>query len=93
MVIAYRNFELLIPHSHSLKEKRQVLRKIKDTIKSRYNVSFAEIGFQDKWQRSVLGLVTIATKRIDVDKRLDSIQSIIETDDRIDIIGIEREYL
>ena len=93
MLIGYRGFELFIPNSHSLKDKRQVLRRLKDTIKSRYNVSFAEIDFQDKWQRSSFGLVTIGAKRADVDKRLDNIQRMIELDDRITILDIEREYL
>ncbi|HHS51120.1 MAG TPA: DUF503 domain-containing protein [candidate division Zixibacteria bacterium] len=93
MIIAYRSVEIFIENSHSLKEKRQVLRRIKDTIKSRFNVSFAEIDFQDKWQRSRLGFVTIAAKRADVDKRLDTIQKLIEEDDRLAILDIEREYL
>ncbi|MCK5832295.1 DUF503 domain-containing protein [bacterium] len=93
MIIAYRSLEIIIKSSHSLKEKRQVIRRIKDIIKSKFNVSFAEIDFHDKWQRSKLGLVTIAMKRIDVDKRLDNIQDFIERDDRVTILDVEREYL
>jgi len=93
VIIAFRSLDIFIGESHSLKEKRQVLRRIKDIIKSRFNVSFAEIDFQDKWQRSKLGLVTIAMDRLDADKRLDTIQKILEEDDRVSILDIEREYL
>ena len=51
---------LHIPHSHSLKDKRKVLRALKDRLRGRSNVSVAEIEFQEKWQRSVVGIVTIS---------------------------------
>ena len=51
---------LHIPHSHSLKDKRKVLRALKDRLRPRSNVSVAEIEFQEKWQRSVVGIVTIS---------------------------------
>ena len=44
--------EFFIPHSHSLKEKRSVLKRMKDRVRNQFNVSLAETGFQDKWQRS-----------------------------------------
>jgi len=85
--------EIFIPASHSLKEKRQVIRRIKDKLKNGYNVSFSEIDYHDKWQRAEFGFVTIAKNRITVDKRLDRIQRMIEQDDRIQVINIQREYL
>ena len=51
---------LHIPHAHSLKDKRKVLRALKDRLRGRSNVSVAEIEFQEKWQRSVVGIVTIS---------------------------------
>lgn len=93
MVIGFRTIELFIPDSQSLKDKRQVLRRIKDRIKSKFNVSYAEIDYLDKWQRSSLGLVTIGTKREDVDARLDEILKFISEDARITILEVEREYL
>ena len=51
---------LHIPHSHSLKDKRKVLQALKDRLRRRSNVSVAEIEFQEKWQRSVVGVVAIS---------------------------------
>lgn len=93
MIIGLRSVELFIPLAHSLKEKRQVLRRIKDRVKSRLNVSYAETGYHDKWQRSALSFVTVAHKRSDVDRRLDNVLSIIAEDPRIEFLKVENEYL
>jgi len=93
VIIGLRTVELFIPHAQSLKEKRQVLRRIKDRVKSKLNVSYSEIDHQDKWQRSCLGFVTIANRRVDIDRRLDSIIRIIEADDRVVVVEMEQEYL
>jgi len=70
-----------------------VLRPIKDKVKNKFNVSYSEIDYHDKWQRSVLGFVTISNSRVDVDGRLDSIQRLIEEKPEIMITNIIREYL
>lgn len=44
--------EFFIPEANSLKEKRSVLRSLRDHLRNEFNVSAAEIGCQDKWQRS-----------------------------------------
>ena len=93
MIIGFRSIEIFIPEARSLKDKRQVLRRVKDRIKSGYNVSYAEIDYHDKWQRCVLGLVSVGVKRADVDNRLDSILRMIEQDHRVTVLNVEREYL
>ncbi len=59
MFIGVVYIEIFIPESSSLKEKRQVLRSIKDRIRSNFNVSVAEIDHQDLWQRSGLAIVCV----------------------------------
>ncbi len=85
--------EIFIPQSQSLKDKRQVLRRIKDKVKAKLNVSYAEVDYQDKWQRSTLSFVTVANKRADVDRRFESVIKIIEGDIRVEILNRDREYL
>lgn len=58
MVVGVLTLELFFPHARSLKDKRRVLHGFKDRLR-RYNVALAEIDFQDKWQRSRLGIVTL----------------------------------
>jgi len=59
MRIAVLHVELHIPYSHSLKEKRMVLRRVKDRLQ-KFNVAVAELEHQDLWQRAALGIVAIS---------------------------------
>lgn len=60
MTVALLSLELYLPMSRSLKDKRMVLRRIKDRVKAG-NVAVAEVAHHDLWQRSGLGIVTVAT--------------------------------
>jgi uncharacterized protein YlxP (DUF503 family) len=53
----------MIPESHSLKEKRVVLRRIKDKVHQKFNVSIAEVAENDVWQSGVLGFAIVANER------------------------------
>jgi len=59
MVVGLLSLELFIAAAHSLKEKRMVLRSVKDRLR-RFNVAIAEVDHQDVWQRAGLGVVTVA---------------------------------
>lgn len=52
--VAVLTLELHFPGTHSLKEKRKILNRIKDRTKHRFNVSLVESDHQDSWQRSEL---------------------------------------
>jgi hypothetical protein len=60
MFIAIARFEFFIPHSRSLKEKRQVLRSVIHTTGNKFNVSIAEVDYQDLWQRAAVGVSCVA---------------------------------
>ena len=63
MPIAYLTIELRIEGAHSLKDKRQVLRSLKDRLRNSFNISIAEIDVTDLWQRATLGVVSISASR------------------------------
>jgi uncharacterized protein YlxP (DUF503 family) len=63
MIIGLLTLEIYIPYSHSLKEKRKTLNKIRDRLKKKYNIAFAELGYLNKWQRSKIGMVTLNTQK------------------------------
>ncbi len=69
MPVGVLTLEIQIPYAHSLKEKRAVLRKIRDRLRARFNVAVAELDHQDVWQRATLGVVSIS----DSQKLLDSV--------------------
>ncbi len=65
--------ELYIPQSHSLKEKRQVLRSIKSKVKNRFNVVIAEVDALNRWQYAVLGVTTLSNDQTMVNSILDRV--------------------
>ena len=60
MPIGLLTLEIHIPDAQSLKDKRQVLRSLKDRLRAHYNVAVAELEHQDLWQRFTVGIVTVA---------------------------------
>lgn len=60
MPIGLLTLEIQITDARSLKDKRQVLRSLKDRLKAHYNVAVAELAHQELWQRSRVGVVTIS---------------------------------
>ncbi len=68
MIIGLLTLEIYIPYSHSLKEKRKTLNKIKDRLKKKFNIAFAELEYLNKWQRSKIGLVTLNTQKGMIEK-------------------------
>ena len=63
MPIAHLTLELRIEGSQSLKDKRQVVRSLKDKIRAKFNVSVAEMEETDLWQRATIGIVSISGSR------------------------------
>ncbi|PKH06835.1 hypothetical protein CXF93_13180 [Moritella sp. Urea-trap-13] len=53
----------MIPHAQSLKDKRREVRGLKDHIRSKFNASVAEVGYQDKWQRTTLAVGLVGSDK------------------------------
>jgi uncharacterized protein YlxP (DUF503 family) len=58
--IGVGRFEIYIPASRSLKDKRGILRRVSSNIRPKFNVSIAEVEFQDLWQRAAFGVTCVA---------------------------------
>lgn len=69
MRIAILHVELHIPYAQSLKDKRMVLRRVKDRLQ-KFNVAVAEVEHHDLWQRARLGVVAISTTAEHVEREL-----------------------
>jgi uncharacterized protein YlxP (DUF503 family) len=67
-------FELRLEHSHSLKDKRQVVKSLKDRLRSRFNVAVAEIDEQEMWQRAVIAAVTVSGDRRSAEESLQRVE-------------------
>jgi uncharacterized protein len=80
MPVGLLTLELHIPDAQSLKDKRQVLRSLKDKLRRDFNVAVAELEHHDTWQRSVVGIVTISNE----EKHLrEVLQKVLDEADRI----------
>ena len=72
MNIGLLTLEIFLPDSHSLKEKRYVIRSLKDRLR-KFNVSIAECDHQDLWQRSTVGIVSISSDHGILEKTLNAV--------------------
>ena len=77
-IIGFLEVHLRIPEAHSLKEKRKVVKRVVERLKNKFNVSVSEIGDQDKWQSSIIGVVTVGSSRKIVDATLEKVIVFIE---------------
>ena len=85
--------ELLIPHAQSLKDKRSELRGLKDRIRSRFNASVAEVGYQDKWQRSVLAVSLVSSDKRQLESNVARIHRLCAEATDLEIVSIDQEWL
>ncbi len=91
MVIGLLQAQISIPEAYSLKDKRSVLRSLKDRIRNEINVSVAEVGQQDIWTRAELAFVTVAAEKEVVEKRLSEISRVLHSSPRHVLLDLHQE--
>jgi uncharacterized protein YlxP (DUF503 family) len=85
--------ELHLHASGSLKEKRKVISSLRDRLRRRYNVSFAEVEHQDVWQRAGLALVAVSSHRPSLDSLFQAIREEVDRSIPGDVLQFDVEYL
>ena len=93
MVVGLCVVELLLPGSRSLKDKRLLIKGIKDRLRARFNLSLAEVDFQNLWQRAKIGMVSIASSKDVLHTTINKAIEIIENNTQCEIIDCQVEYL
>ena len=93
MPIGLLTLEIHLPYAHSLKEKRVVVRKMKDRLRARFNVAVAELDHQDLWQRAVLGVVSISSDKVSLESTMAAIQRESENLLGGDLVSAELSWL
>ena len=93
MVVGVCRITLMVPESHSLKEKRMVLRRIKDRVHQKFNAAIAEVGGEDAWQQAILGFAVVANERAFVESMVDKIVAFIDSLAVAKLTGDEKEIL
>ena len=89
MTIGIARVSIFVAGSHSLKEKRSVIRRVKDLVQQKFNVSIAEVGDNDVWQRAVMGLALVGNERRFVESQLDEVLAFIRS--KTEVVGEEKE--
>jgi len=78
MVVGIVRFELHLPAARSLKDKRQVVRSLKERLRERVRASVAEVEHQDLWQRAAIGFAVVAADGGQVRELLNSARHIVD---------------
>ena len=93
MFIGCLQVELLIPDSASLKEKRMVLKSIKQRLSNKFNISVAEVDHQDLWQRATLGIAMVSNENRHITQAMDKILNFIDEQDQSQVVDHQIEIL
>ena len=91
--VGYAVFDIHVQNVHSLKEKRFVLRSVKDRIANKFNVAVSETGHQDKWQRCELAVAAVAAERRSVERTLEGVRSLLDGEPELRVIADETDIL
>ena len=90
MLVSGCSWDLSLPECRSLKDKRRVVKSLKDRIRGRFNVSVAETAYQDTWTRAQLSVVLVTTDDAFADSVLDKLDHLIEGEHRVVILSARK---
>lgn len=93
MLIGICTCEIFIYDTNSLKEKRRIVKSIIEKSKNRFNISISEVGYNDKWQKALIGFATVSNDKIIVEQTIESVIRFMSSYSEIEIIDIDREIL
>jgi uncharacterized protein len=85
--------DLRLPSSHSLKDKRAVVKTILEGARRRYQVAAAEIDNQDKWQRVGLAFASVSSSRTHVSEVVDRLERFVWSFPEIEVLAVDRQWL
>lgn len=85
--------DFLVPGAQSLKEKRRVVRSLKDRLSHRFNAAVAETDFLQQWGRGALGLAMVGNDTKYLQQQMDKAIALIESEPEINLLKTEVETL
>jgi len=92
MFVGAITLELFLPECQSLKAKRQILKSIIDKVRTKFNVSIAEVDNQDLWQRATLGITYVCESNYQTQAVLKKVQAFIEGLNKAEVIDYKFNY-
>jgi len=93
MFVGSCQIQLRLMQCRSLKEKRFIVKSLKDRIIQRFKVSAAEVDDHDLWQKTSLGVAIVSANKIIIEQTLSKIMNLIEQDGRTELIDYYKEIV
>ena len=93
MIVGLCKVDMVLEGHRSLKEKRQVVRKIKDSVFSGFKIPVSEVGHQDLWQRAELGFAVVGNSKQKLNSIIDKILDRIYELGSSHLINQKTEYI
>ena len=93
MTVGLCEIEISIPESHSLKDKRHILRSLLDNLRNKFNISAAEVDRQDAWQFAVIGVAFVSNDGKYSVQVLNKVMDTIRSNPRVVLIDYSIETL
>ncbi|HEX6230238.1 MAG TPA: DUF503 domain-containing protein [Actinomycetota bacterium] len=90
MLVALERFDLRIPGCGSLKEKRHVLKSLSNQVRSKFNVSVAEVDHHDLWQRATVAVAVVSGESYHAKRILHEVEKLVERWAEVEVIDTER---
>ena len=84
--------EVVVPASQSLKDKRSVIKSLREQLRGRFNIAVAEVEANDTWQRGALGMRTVGEDRQEVQGLLRQVAEWIRHTRLVDLVNIDEDY-
>ena len=92
MTIGLCTLEFHLPTCRNLKEKRKFLNSLQTRISNRFNVAVSELDYQDLWQRSLIGVVSIGSNREPIDRIFQKVLREAERQTAAELISVNVEF-
>ncbi len=91
MLVGTMRLEIHLPAADSLKAKRSVVNHVKERVRHRFNAAIAEVGQQELWQRTTLGVAVVGEAAPVLDRALHEILAVIEREERLAVLDVAIE--
>jgi len=93
MVVGVSRVEIFFPENHSLKDKRQMMRKVIEKTRAKFNISLMEVEQSNLWQRAKIGFAVVGVRQDHVSKMVENVHEYIESLYLGEVIGTSSEII
>ena len=91
MIVGVLTLEMTVPDARSLKDKRRVVKGMTERLRNRFNVSVAEVGFQNQPKRCTLGVAMVSQESRAIHSQMDKIVDVMRRTPGLSLLDYNRE--